>query len=138
MIPGLVHLAPSVVVSSLKEIDCLVSDAVHQSVFLGDTPRPTAGEHILQRFGLSRTFERIPHHCLNEIEDSDRDAALVFDPEPEVLQKLGLKYGDPFRLPTHRASLFRNAVVVSGLSFPAFARRSAESKRLAFRGDRSR
>jgi hypothetical protein len=74
-------------------------------VFLSDTPRPTAGEHIFQRFGFSWAFEGIPHDCLNEIEDSDRDAALVFDPKPEVLKKLGLKYGDPFRRSLQRASL---------------------------------
>ena len=104
--PGTYSAPPQlVVVSSLQEIDGLVTDAIHQPVFLCDTARPAPGKHIFQRFGLSRTFERIPHHCLNEIEDSDRDAALVFDPEPEVLKELRLKYGDPLRLPLHQASL---------------------------------
>lgn len=97
---------PSIVISRLEEIDCLVGDAVHQPVFLSNTPGPTAGEHNSQRFGFSRTFERIPQDCLNEIEDSDRHAAFVFDPKPEILKKLGLKYGNPFRLSLHRASLF--------------------------------
>ena len=92
-------------VSSLEEIDCLVGDAVHQSVFLSDTPRPTPGEYIFQRFGLSRALERIPHGCLHEVEYSDRDTMLVFDPKPEVLKKLGLKCSDSFRLSLHRASL---------------------------------
>ena len=96
---------PLIVVSSLEEIDGLVGDAVHQPVFLSDTPRPTAGEYILQRFGLSRAFERIPHDCLHEVEDSNSDAALVLKPKPEVLKKLGLKDSDPFRLSRHRASL---------------------------------
>jgi hypothetical protein len=98
--------APLLVVPSLEEIDCFIGDAVDQPVFLSDTPRPTAGEHILQRFGLSRAFERIRHDCLNEFEDSDGGAALVFDPKPEVLKKLGLKYGDPLRVSLHQASLF--------------------------------
>ena len=97
---------PSIMVSSLEEIDGFTGDAVHQPVFLSNPPRPTAGEHIFQRLGLSRPFERIPHHSLHEIEDSDRDATLVLDPKPEVLQKLGLECGDPFSLPLHRASLF--------------------------------
>jgi hypothetical protein len=93
------------VVSSLEEIDRPIGDTIDQTVFLSDAARPTAGEHIFQRFGLSRAFERIPHGCLNEIEDSDGDAPLVFDPKPEVLKKLGLKYGDPFSLSPHQASL---------------------------------
>jgi hypothetical protein len=75
-------------------------------VFLGNTPRPTAGERIFQSFRLSRVFERIPHDCLNQIEGSGRDTALVFDPKPEVWKKLGLKYGDPFGLSLERTSLF--------------------------------
>lgn len=74
-------------------------------MFLSDTPRPTSDEHIFQRFWFPRPFEGVPHDCFNEIEDSGRDAALVFDPKPEVLKKLGLKYGEPFRLSLHRASL---------------------------------
>ena len=35
--------APLVVVSGLEEVDCLVSGAVHQTVFLSDAPRPKTG-----------------------------------------------------------------------------------------------
>lgn len=94
-----------VVVSGLKEIDRFIGNAVDQPVFLGDTTRPAAGEHMSQRFGLSRAFERITHDCLYKIEDSYGDAALVFDPKPQVLKKLGLEYGDPLRLSLHQASL---------------------------------
>jgi hypothetical protein len=31
------------VVPTLEEIDSRLGDAIHQSVFLSDTPRPTAG-----------------------------------------------------------------------------------------------
>ena len=75
-------------VSSLEEIDCPVGDAVHQSVFLSDTPRPTPGENIFQRFGLSRAWERIPHDCLHEVEYSDRDTMLVFDPKTGGLEEI--------------------------------------------------
>jgi hypothetical protein len=106
-------------VSSLEEIDRLIGDAVHQSVFLSDTPRPTAGEYMFQRFGLSRTFERIPRDCLNEVEDSDRYATLVFDPKPEVLKKLGLKNSDPSRMSLHRASLSAERLLSRVLAFPS-------------------
>jgi hypothetical protein len=69
-------------VPSLEEIDALIRDAVYQAVFLCDTARPATGE------------------------DSDRHAALVFDPKPQVLKELGLKDGNPFSPPPHRASLF--------------------------------
>jgi hypothetical protein len=49
---------------------------------------------------------RVAQDCFNEIEDSDRYAALIVYPKPEVLKELGLKDGNPFRLPLHRASLF--------------------------------
>ena len=92
-------------VPSLEEVNGFVRDMVHQPVFLSNTPGPTSGEDKFQRFGLSRALERISHDCLHEVEDSDRDTALVFDPKPEVLKKLGLKCSDPFRLSLHRASL---------------------------------
>ena len=98
--------APLIVVPSLEEIDCLIGDAVNQAVFLSDAPRPTTCQHVFQRFGLSQAFEWIPHDCLNKIEDSDGNTALVFDPKPKVLKKFGLKYSDPFKLSFHPASLF--------------------------------
>jgi hypothetical protein len=94
------------VVSSLEEIDPLVRDAVHQPVFLSDAPGPAAGEDKFQWLGLTRSFERIPHDGVNEIQDPDRHTALVFDPKPQILKKLGLKYGRSLRLSLHRASLF--------------------------------
>jgi hypothetical protein len=89
------------VVSSLEEIDCFVGDPVNQPVFLSDTPRPTTSEHIFQRFGLSRPFQWIPHDSLNKIGHSHRHGALVVDPIPEVLKKLGLKCGDSLRPSLH-------------------------------------
>jgi hypothetical protein len=38
--------APLIVISALEEIDCFVGDAVHQTVFLSDSPGPTAAEHM--------------------------------------------------------------------------------------------
>jgi hypothetical protein len=105
------------VVSGLEEIDRLIGDAVDQPVFLSDTPRPTASEHKFQRFGLSRAFEGVPHHCLNEIEHSDGDAALVLYPKREVLKKLGLKCGDPLRLSLHQASLSAKRLFFQACAF---------------------
>jgi hypothetical protein len=94
-----------IVISGLEEIDLVISDAIDQSVFLSNASRPTTRQNVFQRFGFTQAFERIAHYCVDKIKDSDGDAALVFDPEPQVLNKFGLKYGDPFR-PLHQASLF--------------------------------
>jgi hypothetical protein len=93
------------VVFALEEIDCFIGDAVHEAVFLSDSPGPTAAEYVFQRFGFSEAFERVPHDRINQIRDSHRDSAFVFDPKSEVLKKLGLKYGNPFSLSLHRAFL---------------------------------
>ncbi len=93
-------------VSSLQEIDGFVTDAIHQTVLLCDSARPAAGKYIFERFGLPRTFERVSHDCLNQIEDPDCSGALAFHPESQVLKELRLEYGDPLRLSLHRASLY--------------------------------
>ena len=93
--------AALIVISALQEIDCGIGDAVDQAMLLSDSPGPTAAQHIFQRFGFSWAFEGVPHDRVNEIKDSYRDSAVVFDPKSEVLKKLGLKYGDPFSRSLH-------------------------------------
>ena len=95
-----------IVVSGLEEIDRLIGNAVHQTVFLSDSPGPTTAEHIFQRFGLSGAFERFPHDSINEIEDPQCNRPLILNPKAEILKKLGLKYCDPFTLRFHRVSVF--------------------------------
>jgi hypothetical protein len=73
-----------VAVSGLQEIDRLVTDAIHQSVFLCYTARPAPGKHILERFGFAGAFEGVSHDCLNQIEDPKRNGTLVLHPEPDV------------------------------------------------------
>ena len=93
-------------VSSLQEIDGFVTDAIHQPVFLCDSARPAPGKYIFERFGFPRTFERVSHDSVNQIENPDCGAALRFHPKTEVLKELRLEYGDPLRLSLHRASLY--------------------------------
>lgn len=95
-----------IVISSLQEIDRLVSDAIYQAVFLSHTTRPAPGKHIFQRFRLSGTLGWISHDRLDQIEYSDRDTALGFHPKPEVLEEFRLKYGDAPKLSHHQASVF--------------------------------
>jgi hypothetical protein len=92
-------------VSSLEEVNGFIRDTVHQPVFLANTARPTACQHIFERLRLSQPLEWIPHHCLDEIQHPDCGAAFGFDPKAEVLPKLRLKDRDPLRISLHLTSL---------------------------------
>ena len=92
-------------VSSLKEINGFIRDTVHQSVFLADTTRPAACQHISERLRLSQPLEWISHHCVDQIQHSDCGAAFGFDPKTEVLPKLRLKDRDSLRISLHLKSL---------------------------------
>jgi hypothetical protein len=93
------------VVLGLEEIDCFIGDAVYEAVLLGDSPGPAAAAYVFHRFRFSEAFEPVPHDRIDQIKDSHRNSALVFDPKSEVLKKLELKYGNPFSLSFHRESL---------------------------------
>ena len=67
-------------VSRLQEVNRFVRDTVHEPVFLADTPRPAARQHISKRLGLSQPLERIPHHGVHQIHHSDCRAAFGFRP----------------------------------------------------------
>jgi hypothetical protein len=92
-------------VSSLEEINGFIRDTVHQPVFLADTARPAACQHISKRLRLSQPLEWIPHHCLDQFQNSDCGAAFGSDPKTEIRAELRLKDGDPFRISLHLKSL---------------------------------
>jgi hypothetical protein len=93
------------VVSSLEEINGFIRDTVNQPVFLANTTRPAACQHISERLRLSDPLEWIPHHRLNEIQHSNCIAAFGLDPKTEVFPELRLKDSDSFRISLHLASL---------------------------------
>jgi hypothetical protein len=95
----------SVMVSSLEEINGFIRDTVHQPVFLADTTRPAACQHISERLRLSQPLEWISHHCLDQIQHSDCSAAFGFDPKTKVVPELRLKDRDPLRISLHLKSL---------------------------------
>ena len=92
-------------VSSLEEINGFIRDTVHQPVFLADTTRPAACQHISERLRLSQPLEWISHHRLDQIQHSDCGAAFSFDPKTEVLPEFRLKDRDPLRISLHLKSL---------------------------------
>jgi hypothetical protein len=93
------------VVSSLEEVNSFIRDTIHQAVFLANTTRPAACQHISKRLRLSEPLEWIPHHCLDKIQHSNCDAAFGFDPKTEVLTELRLKNSESLRASLHLASL---------------------------------
>jgi len=123
-------------VASLKKIDGFVANPIDQPVFLCDTPGPTTCKHISERLRFAWALERIAHNCLNQIQYSDSCVPVGFDPMWQVLSELGMEDGDSFTFPLHRASL--DAIQLQSRVSISLARRSAVSKRRAFRGDRSR
>ena len=92
-------------VSSLEKINGFIRDMVHQPVFLADTARAAACQHISERLRLSQSLEWIPHHCLDQIQHSDCGVAFGSDPKTEVLPALRLKDRDPLRISRHLKSL---------------------------------
>ena len=92
-------------VTGLKEIDGFVADAIYQTVFLRDAPRPTAGEEISKRLGFTQAFEWIAHHRFDQIQCPDGGAAVRFHPVSEVLPELRMKDCDPLTFPRHLTSL---------------------------------
>ena len=88
-------------VSGLEKIDRIVSDAVHEAMFLGDAARPTSRQDIYQRFGLAWAFEGVSQDRVDKIQHSDCRASIGFDPETEVFAELGLKYCDALTVSVH-------------------------------------
>jgi hypothetical protein len=92
-------------VTSLKEINSFVADAVYQTVFLRDAPRPTAGQQMSKWLGLARALEWIAHHRFDQIQRSDCGASVGFHPVSQVLPELRMKDRDPLTFPLHPTSL---------------------------------
>ena len=92
-------------ITSLKKINRFVADPVYQPMFLRDAPRPTTCEQISERFGFARALERIPHHRFDQIQHSDCDAPVGFDPISQVSSELGLEDCGSLTFPRHRLSL---------------------------------
>ena len=95
----------SVVVTSLKEIDDLVTGAVNQPVFLRNASRPTAREQVFEWLRLACALEWIAHYSFDEIQHPERCDPVGLDPIAQILSKLGMEDGEPVTLAPHRASL---------------------------------
>lgn len=90
-----------IVISCLQKVDRAIGYAVDQSVFLGDTPGPAAGQDIFKRFGLAQPLEWISDYSLYQIQNSNRGVPVRFNPVAEVLPEFQVKNGDPFMFARH-------------------------------------
>jgi len=61
------------VIPRLEEIDSILTDAVYQAVFLGDPPRPAAGEYKLQWLRFADTRKWISKLRTDSEDDEDKE-----------------------------------------------------------------
>ena len=85
-------------VPTLDEINPVVSDNVHETMLLGDPPRPDAGAKEFQRLRFSYALEGVSDDGFHQGENAKGRTALGLDPMAEILSELRLK---------HRLSLLR-------------------------------
>jgi hypothetical protein len=53
------------VIACLDEIDSCRANSVNEPMFLCDSSGPSAGQDILQRFGLADAYKGIPENSLD-------------------------------------------------------------------------
>jgi hypothetical protein len=92
-------------IPGLKKIDGFLGDAVHQAMFLRNTPRPTICEQMPQRLRFAQTLEGVAHDCLDQLKYPKSSAPVRFNPKSQILAKLRLKDSGPVSFRWHPASL---------------------------------
>jgi hypothetical protein len=98
----------SVVISGLEKVDAFRSDAVNESMLLGDASRPALGKRVSERFGFTESLEGVAQNGFNQVQHSDSGIAVGPDPIPKILSELGLENSEPFNFLWHRG--FRAAI----------------------------
>jgi hypothetical protein len=79
-------------ISRLQEINFRLAHPVNESVFLIDSPRPSASECELQRLWFAYTGEWILKDRLDQFEDSKRRAAICFHPVAKILPEFRMEH----------------------------------------------
>jgi hypothetical protein len=87
------------VVLILKEVDPIVGNAVNQTMFLRDAPRPAACQNISERLRFSDAVIRIAHYRFNKVERPECRFAVGPDPVTQVFEELGLVDSRAFTRP---------------------------------------
>src|SRR5271165_7152052 len=68
---------PLVVVSALCDLQAVFGRAIHQTVFLGQPPRPPTAERAAQRLGLARPLKRRPRSFLDQRVETRQQFGIV-------------------------------------------------------------
>ena len=116
-------------------------DSIDQTVFLVDTPGPSARKLSSERFRFTRSAEGISYYSLDQFEDAKRAPPVGADPVLQVVQTVLVEERIPAASFPHvpsRPSRSRSCSMLSGMPSPAAARRLPSSRRCAFLGERSR
>ena len=85
-------------ISRLQKVDPRLGNSIHKAVFLGDPARPASRQNELQWFRLADAVEWVFHHRFHEFQDSKSCLTISFDPELQILSKLGMEDGLPVSL----------------------------------------
>ena len=82
-------------IAGLQEIDDLGGHPVDDPMLLGEPSRPGSPKEMLEWFRFPNPRKRITQDRFNQIEEAKRGLPVRLDPEPEVIEKFGLKDGKP-------------------------------------------
>ena len=115
----------SVMVSQLRDMDCIFVKFIDKSVFIGNSPGPVAGKGMLQWFRLTNTFKGISFGLINKSIETSENFFIGFLPIEIVLP--GVVGEDEL----HSTSSF-------SVPFPFSSWAMDSIKRLVFFGDRKR
>ena len=88
-----------------QDSNFVLYDLINKPVFLIYSPRPAALQFMLQRLWLPDAFKRIALDIFNQIDDSKRLLAILFDPPSEVFESGKIKFQASHGLPQARVRL---------------------------------
>src|SRR5260370_115488 len=74
-------------ISGLTEVDPVSRYSIDEAVLLGDSPGPSAGEFMLERFWLADAMKWVSEGIFHELQDAESDVAIRFHPPAEILTK---------------------------------------------------
>ena len=96
-------------VPGLQEVDARRGDEVDETVFLGQAAGPSAGELVLERFGLADASDRVAQHRFDEAQQAQGRGPVGLDPPGEVGQEVAVE--ERFALRARRTSATLSAEV---------------------------
>ena len=72
----------------LDELNPVGKHPIDDPMFLGDSPAPATGEFMPQRLRLADSLEWIGENRCHQVENSERNFAVGFNPAPQIVAKV--------------------------------------------------